>query len=134
MFLDFCESVHDLLWADFCVYLCGLYVGVAKHFGDDFDGDAAAQGYGGGEGVPANVGGEVFADVGFTLDVLELEAVGWHLGFGQLVIVLLQYLDDGREEHNVELGAGLDTGGAWEDECAIVFLDCAEVGGHEVRE
>ena len=84
--------------------------------------------------MPANVGGEVFTDVGFTLDVLELEAVGRHLGFGQLVIVLFQYLDDGREEHNVELGAGLDTGGAWEDECAIVFLDCPEVGGHEVRE
>lgn len=84
--------------------------------------------------MPANVGGEVFTDVGFTLDVLELEAVGWHLGFGQLVIVLLHYLDDGREEHNVELGAGLDTGGAWEYECAVVFFGCAEVGGHEVRE
>ena len=42
MFLDFCESVHDLFGSDFSIYLCGLYVGVAKHFGDDFDGDAAA--------------------------------------------------------------------------------------------
>lgn len=53
---------------------------------------------------------------------------------GELVIVLLQYVDDGREEHDVELGAGLDTGGAWKDECAVVFFGCSEVGGHEVGE
>lgn len=42
MFLDFGKSVHDLLWTDFGVYLCGLYVGVAKHLGNDFDRDAAS--------------------------------------------------------------------------------------------
>ena len=50
----------------------------------------------------------------------------------QTVIVSLQYLDDGRKEHHVVLGASLDTGCAWDDDVSIVAFGTGEVGGHEV--
>ena len=132
MFLDFCESVHDLLWADFGVYLCGLYISVTKHFGHDFDGDAAAQGDCGCKGVSANVGCEVLAYLSFFLYVGELAVVCREIEEGQTVVVPFQYLDDGREQRHIILCAGLNTGSARNDDIPVVFFGPGEVGGHKV--
>ena len=47
-------------------------------------------------------------------------------------MVALQYLDDRRKEHHIILCSGLDTGGAWNDECAIVFFGLSKVCFHQV--
>ena len=53
---------------------------------------------------------------------------------GKSVVVPIQYLDDGRKKHDIELGTGLYTGGSWKNECSFVVFGCCEVGGHEVGE
>lgn len=82
--------------------------------------------------MSANVGCEVLVYAGILADACQHIAVIGKAYLGKLPIVALQYLDDGWEEHHVVLGAGLDTGGSWNDECAIVFFGLGEVGLHQV--
>lgn len=105
---------------------------MSEHLADDFDGDAGAEGDGGGEGVTADMGGEVLSDGGLLLDEGELAGVAGEVHKGQAVVVQAEDGDDGREEHDVILRACFDAGGAWEDEVAIVLFGGGKVGGHEV--
>ena len=114
------------------VYLCGLYVGVTKHFGHDFDWDAAAQGDCGCKGVSAYVGRKVLAYLSFFLYIGKLKIVCRQVKERQTVVVPFQYLDDGREQGHIILCAGLDTGSARNDDISVVFFGPGEVGGHEV--
>ena len=78
------------------------------------------------------MGCNVFADVGFLLDGGELARVGLQCDVWQMVVVSLQYRNDGWKERDVELRAGLDTGGAWKYEVSVMAFGFGEVGGHEV--
>ena len=51
---------------------------------------------------------------------------------GELILVSFKNLDYGREEHDIELRAGLHTGGSWEYEVSFYVFGLGEVGGHEV--
>ena len=91
------ESIHDLLREYLGVYLCGLNIGVAKHLAHYFDRESRAEGYGGGEGVPAYMGGEVLVDAGVLVDACKEVSVIAEAYLGELPLVAFQYLDDGRE-------------------------------------
>ena len=82
--------------------------------------------------MAANVGCDVFADVGFLLDDGELARVGLQCDVWKMVIVSLHDRNDGWKERDVELRAGLDTGGARENEVSVVVFGLGEIGGHEV--
>ena len=82
--------------------------------------------------MAANVGCNVLADVGFLLDDGELARVGLKCDVWQMVVVSLQYRNDGWKERDVELRAGLDTGGARKNEVSVVVFGLGEIGGHEV--
>ena len=101
---------------------------MSEHFGNDFDGDAAAECYGGGKGVSANVGGDVFPDVGFFFDDGELTCVGLKCDVWKMVIVSLQYLDDGWKQRDVELCSGLHTGSARKNQVPVVVFGLGEIG------
>ena len=82
--------------------------------------------------MPANVGCDVFPDIGFLLDDGELARVGLKCDVWKMVVVSLQYRNDGWKERDVELRAGLDTGGARKDEVPVVVFGLGEIGSHEV--
>lgn len=81
------ESIHDLLRKNLGIDLCCLDVGVAKHLAHYLDGDSRAEGYGGGEGVSAYMGGEVLVDAGFFLDEQQLFSVCFSLYMWKIVVV-----------------------------------------------
>ena len=74
----------------------------------------------------------MFADVGFLLDDGELPCVGLQCYLWKLVVVLLQYADNGRKEHDIKLRSGLDAGSAWKDQIPVVAFGFGKVGGHKV--
>lgn len=82
--------------------------------------------------MSADMGCNVFADVGFLLDDGELACVGLQCDVWKMVVVLLQYRNDGWKERDVELRASLDTGGARKNEVSVVVFGLGEIGGHEV--
>ena len=106
---------------------------MTEHFGNDFDGYAGSECDGGGKGVSANVGGDVFANVGFFFDDGELACVGLKCDVWKMVIVSLQYLDDGRKKRDVILCTGFHTGSAWKYQVSVVVFGFGKIGGHEVR-
>lgn len=82
--------------------------------------------------MAANVGCNVLADVGFLLDDGELARVGLQCDVWKMVVVSLHDRNNGWKERDVELRAGLDTGGARKDEVSVVVFGLGEIGGHEV--
>lgn len=78
--------------------------------------------------MSANVGGDVFPDVGFFFDDGELACVGLQCDVWKMVIVSLQYLDDGWKQRDVELCSGLHTGSAWKNEVSVVVFGLGEIG------
>lgn len=51
---------------------------------------------------------------------------------GELILVSFKNIDYGRKQHDIELRAGLYTGGSWEYEVALYVFGLSEIGGHEV--
>lgn len=105
---------------------------MAKHLADYFDGDSGAEGNGSGEGVSADMGGEVLVNACVLVDACQEAAVISEAYLGEFPTITLQDFNDGRKQHHVVLCARLDTGGAWDDECAIVFFGLGEIGSHQV--
>ena len=62
------KSLLYLLGQNLCIDLCGLDIGMSEHLRHYLDGDSATECYGGGEGVSAYMGGDMFAYVGFGPD------------------------------------------------------------------
>lgn len=83
--------------------------------------------------MSANVGSDVFVDARVLVDTGQEIAIISEAYLRKLPFVAFQYLDDGREKHHVILCAGLDTCGAWDDECSFVFFGFGKVGLHQVR-
>ncbi len=105
---------------------------MTKHLADYFDGDSGAEGNGSGEGVSADMGCEVLVDTCVLVDAFQESSVVREAYLGEFPVVALQDVNDGRQQHHVVLCAGLDTGGAWDDECAIMFFGLGEIGSHQV--
>ena len=82
--------------------------------------------------MSANVGGDVFPDVGFFFDDGELACVGLKCDVWQMVVVSLHDRNNGWKERDVELRAGLDTGSAGKNQIPVVVFGLGEIGGHEV--
>ena len=78
---NFIETFDYLFWHNLCVNLGCLNVCVAKHFRHDFHREAGTEGDGGGKGMSANVGSEVFAYLGFLFYQLQLAGVGYEACF-----------------------------------------------------
>ena len=63
--------------------------------------------------MASNVGGDVFSDVGFFFDQLQLCRVALQRHIRRLEVVSVQYFQYRRKEHDIELCSGLYAGGAW---------------------
>lgn len=75
----------------------------------------------------------MFPYLRFLFYELQLVGICHVVCFRKLVIVSAENLDYVREKHDVELGAGLYAGSAWEYQVSVMVFGFREIGGHEVR-
>ena len=55
----------------------------------------------------------MLSDIGFLFDKFQLGSIWYEMHPWKDVTILLKNVDYRREEHDVELSAGLDAGGSW---------------------
>ena len=74
----------------------------------------------------------MLVDSGVCIEACKQAGIVGEFYLGKDVVVHFQDADDGRQQHHVKLCAGLDTGGAWYDEVAVMLFGFGKIGSHEV--